>query len=79
MHAISYKNCVKAIKSDLYRYQGAIGLKGFLKNYFGEPGFRYTFWMRTTAFLSRSAFLKTLYYIARYQRHRLEIKNMGSA
>lgn len=74
MPIVNFKSYVEVIKADLYRYDGATGVKGFLKNYLREPGFRYTFWMRTAGFLGRIVFLKVLYYIARYQRHRLEMK-----
>jgi serine O-acetyltransferase len=40
------------VRSDLYRYEGAAGLAGFLKSVILEPGFQYTFWMRTAAFLA---------------------------
>lgn len=34
------------IKSDLYRYGGNVSLKAFLKNYFLNRGFNFTFWLR---------------------------------
>jgi len=40
---------IKYIKSDLYRYGGDLGLKAFLKNYFLNRGFNFTFWLRLTS------------------------------
>ena len=74
MPRTTLKNLAKVIKADLYRYDGAAGAKGFLKNYLKEPGFRYTCWMRATGFLSQNVLFGALYCLARYQRHRLEIK-----
>lgn len=37
---------IKYIKSDLYRYAGNTSFKAFLKNYFFNRGFNFTFWFR---------------------------------
>jgi serine O-acetyltransferase len=65
---------IKVIRADLHRYDGATGIRGFCRTYVWEPGFRYTVWMRTVAHLRRSVLWKVPYWMARYQRHRLEIK-----
>jgi hypothetical protein len=58
------------IGTDLYRYDGSTGLRGLLRTYLSEPGFRFTFWMRVAAHLTNaSPWLKVLGYAARYQCH----------
>ena len=65
---------VATIRADLYRYDGASGFLGYIKNYMREPGFRFTVWMRVAAWLSSRTWLMPLYVIARWRRHRLEVK-----
>ena len=36
-------------KSDLYRYGGLTGVKGFFRAFFAHPGFRYTYLLRKAA------------------------------
>jgi serine O-acetyltransferase len=55
---MTYREYSCLVKSDLYRYEGAAGLGGFLKNAILTPGFQYTFWMRTAAFLSSHSFIR---------------------
>ena len=38
------------IKSDLYRYTGNVSLKLFVKNYFFNRGFNFSFWLRLASF-----------------------------
>ena len=50
---------LKYIKSDLYRYTGSLTFKLFLKNYFFNRGFNFSFWLRlasTTSLLSKFAY-----------------------
>ena len=74
MASLKLTNFLTVIKSDLYRYEGAMGVIGFLKNYIKEPGFRYSFWMRMTAFLEGNSSFIIPYCVARLQQHRLGIK-----
>lgn len=74
MAIVNLRDCVAVIRKDLYRYEGASGIPGFVKQYLREPGFRYSCWMRIADYLSHHAFLVALYYVARLQRHHLEIK-----
>lgn len=74
MPTTNSKSFTGVVKADLYRYDGATGAKGFLKNYLWEPGFRYTFWMRIASYISGNPLLRVPFWIARLQRHRLEIK-----
>lgn len=37
---------IRFIQADLYRYEGALTLKAFVKSYLFKPGFTYTTWMR---------------------------------
>jgi len=62
------------IWADLYRYDGARGLKGFFAKYLREPGFRFTFWMRLSASLGEAPLLYVVYLMARWERRRLEHK-----
>jgi serine O-acetyltransferase len=55
------------IYSDLYRYSGKGGLKSFLKNYYFNPGFCYSFWLRLCAYLRHSMpITKLFFYPARF-------------
>jgi serine O-acetyltransferase len=66
---------VKIIRADLYRYQGANGIRGFIDKYLHKPSFRYVFWMRLSAYLyGRKKFLLPFYIISNWWRCRLEIK-----
>ena len=42
------------VRSDLYRYTGKVGGTLFLKHILLCPGFQYSFWIRTCAFLEQS-------------------------
>lgn len=46
------------IRSDLYRYAGKVSFGLFLKYFFHEPGFKYSFWMRTYAYLKQHKILR---------------------
>lgn len=48
---------VKLIKSDLYRYNGNLGIKELLKQYLTNKGFRFTFWFRITHFFKSNPLL----------------------
>ena len=55
------------LRADLYRYDGRVDAKSFLKNFLFTPGFKYTVWMRLTGFLkTRRAFLP-LYAFAKWR------------
>lgn len=41
------------LRSDLYRYGGATGPKHFFQALLFNPGFTYTFWLRTCTYLSK--------------------------
>jgi serine O-acetyltransferase len=65
---------MQAVRGDLYRYDGASGLAGFLRCYLREPGFRFTFWLRMSGSLPCGPLGKLLRPIARVRRHHLEIR-----
>ena len=46
------------VRSDLYRYEGKVDIGVFLRNFFYEPGFKYSFWMRTHAYLKQHKVLR---------------------
>jgi len=50
----------RVIKTDLYRYGGLTGVKGFLTGWF-IPGFRYTYFLRKSAKHRKLSFLGILY------------------
>jgi serine O-acetyltransferase len=59
----AYRSLVEA---DLFRYGGKVDFKTFLKRLLLQPGFQYTFWMRTAAYACSKAILwKPLSIIAR--------------
>lgn len=55
------------IQSDLYRYTGNVSKKSFMSNLKSNPGYMYTFWMRTVAFCNQNKIIKiTIGKIARF-------------
>jgi len=48
------------LKSDLYRYAGNSNLSSFIYNIVLSPGFKYSFWMRTNAYLRSHSSLRFL-------------------
>ena len=72
MNAKEFKNYVE---SDLYRYYGRLGASSFIKAYFKEAGFKYTFWMRLGEYLHQKPLTRyTLYILAKYWHYRLTYK-----
>ena len=57
---------LKYIKSDLYRYTGHVSFKTFLKTYFFNRGFNFSFWLRLAS--AQSAWAKLAYPIYYYKR-----------
>jgi len=49
------------VRSDLHRYAGSTGFSKFLYHYLFEPGFKYSFWMRTCAW-SKANFITKLFF-----------------
>jgi len=41
------------LRADLYRHAGRTGCGAFWKHFWRTPGFKYTFWMRTCAYLKQ--------------------------
>lgn len=68
---------LKYIKSDLYRYTGHVSFKTFLKTYFFNRGFNFSFWLRLAS--AQSAWAKLAYPIYYYKkkavRHRYSYNN----
>jgi serine O-acetyltransferase len=42
----------RTLKADVYRYRGKVDNRAFLSAYLHEPGFRFTYYLRKTAFYS---------------------------
>lgn len=57
---------LKYIKSDLYRYTGNVSFKTFLKTYFFNRGFNFSFWLRLAS--AQSAWAKLAYPIYYYKK-----------
>jgi serine O-acetyltransferase len=55
---MSFSEYRDLVRSDLYRHEGAAGFSDFLRNSILSPGFQYSFWMRTAAFLSSHRILR---------------------
>ena len=60
----------KTIKADLYRHDGLIGTKGFLKAWF-LPGFRYTYLLRKVA-RNKKYSIKGIFYRLLRRRYRFK-------
>lgn len=54
---IEYKYLVL---SSLYRYEGRVSARAFLRQYLAGEGFKYIFWLRTCAYLRSGGFLRGL-------------------
>ena len=57
---------LKYIKSDLYRYTGHVSFKTFLKTYFFNRGFNFSFWLRLAS--SKTVWAKLAYPIYYYKK-----------
>lgn len=66
---ISLSACVEYIQSDLYRYAGRVSMKIFIKHYWRNRSFRYSFWFRLLRVRSRP--LRT---VAKLMHNRLSIQ-----
>lgn len=53
---MKFKDFLRLVNSDLYRYEGKKGTFAFLKTFFICPGFKYTCFMRLCSFLDKSLF-----------------------
>ncbi|MTD10833.1 serine acetyltransferase [Acinetobacter sp. YIM 103518] len=62
---------VQYILSDLYRYCGNTSLKSFIKNYFFNRGFNFSFWLRIAS--SKSIIGKLAYPIFYYKKKKYSI------
>ena len=61
---MKHKEYVFLVRSDLHRYAGNSRFSSLLFHLFFEPGFRYTFWMRTCAYLRWHPILKLFFPIS---------------
>jgi len=58
---MKYKYYRFLVRSDLHRYAGKTGFSILLYHYLFEPGFRYSFWLRTCAFLYTKPVLRIFF------------------
>jgi len=70
---MDFKNYKFLIFSDLHRYTNP-NIKSFFKNLIFNPGFKYTFWMRTTKFMRSKKILFPFYIFCRIILKHLEYK-----
>jgi serine O-acetyltransferase len=63
------------VKSDLYRYYGKTDFISFIMNFLFNPGFKYTFWIRTCKYLRGNRLLMfNLYFMAKWMLSRCKYK-----
>jgi len=72
---MTYPEFARLLRGDQYRYGGASGIRDFLHQYHLEPGFRFSVWMRLTAYLCKH-WLRWIgaYHLARWMNMRLSLK-----
>lgn len=70
----TFKKYVDTVKSDLYRYIGKSSYYSLLRCLYFNVGFKYSFWMRTTAFLQKRPSFYILYCLSRIMHRRYSIK-----
>jgi serine O-acetyltransferase len=61
-HKMKYAEYVFLFRSDLHRYAGNIALSSFLYYMILEPGFKYSFWMRTCTYLKSHPISQFLFF-----------------
>lgn len=60
----------RLIGADLCRYGSGVSFTSFSKHYLATPGFKYTFWMRLSAYLKHQHWLwRPGYYLCRWILH----------
>lgn len=62
--AMTFQECLDYIRSDLYRLNGDLSVKSFLKYFLAEPGFKYLVVMRLCRYLNQKKLLLPLYLVA---------------
>jgi serine O-acetyltransferase len=69
-----YQEFLALVRADFYRYDGSVGIRANLERYFLEPGARFTFWYRLSAWLKHAGWLKPAFVFAWLMRRHYEIK-----
>ncbi|WP_236633705.1 MULTISPECIES: serine O-acetyltransferase [unclassified Exiguobacterium] len=70
---MKFKDLIEFIKADLFRYEKQIGFTNFIKVLIKSPGFKYTFYLRTTNYykdkngISRVLFFLALLFLRKYR------------
>lgn len=59
---MKFSTYIFLLRSDLYRYAGNFRLSSFLLHFMSEPGFKYSFWMRTCTYLKSHPIAKYLFF-----------------
>ncbi len=67
---------LQTLRADLFRYRGQVSRRAFLSAYLYEPGFRFTYYLRKTAFYSgrKKSFGIFSYLYNRMHLHRCRFK-----
>lgn len=72
---MTYPEFARLLRSDQYRYGGASGVRDFFHQYRLEPGFRFSVWMRLTAYLHKHWLRWTgAYHLVRWMHLRLSLR-----
>lgn len=58
---MKFRELLYLIRSDLYRQAGRITPGIFLRSYFVEPGFKYSFWLRIRQFVAARPLLRVMF------------------
>lgn len=72
---MTYPEFARLLRSDQYRYGGSSGVRDFFHHYRLEPGFRFSVWLRLTAYLYKHRLRWTgAYHLARLMYLRLSLR-----
>ncbi|HAX95805.1 MAG TPA: serine acetyltransferase [Prolixibacteraceae bacterium] len=71
---MEYSQYLFLVKSDLHRYAGNSKFSSFIFYKALEPGFKYSFWMRTCAYIRQKPILRMLFPLLWLILHHHEIK-----
>ena len=69
-----YSDLRTLLRADLFRYAGGTRLRDRFFHYFFSPGYRYTWWMRSCAYLRQHPVLRVFFPFAWLLYRRLQIK-----
>ena len=59
-----YSDLRSLLRADLFRYAGRLSIRDHLFHYFFSPGYKYTWWIRSCAYLRQQPVLRVFFPIA---------------